>query len=967
MLKSNNMNNLNTVAEALGYSDSKNYFQYEDIISDENFDFHWNKVLSIIKPDALYTIDGSPFILFFSEKTIIDFKTIWNAQVPFVFVLSEDTIYIYNGKKIVPTTRNLEELESRTIEDIQRTSYSYWNLNSESFLNGYKNELSGNQLNDSLLQNINTLTNKLKYEFEIPFATKLVLRIIFIRYLIDRGVNLGYRNFDSNIEKSQKEFLMTLQNKKDLYDLFRYLKRKFNGNLFELGDEENSKLLKTEVFDMFSDFISGSLILEDGQLSLFPMYDFNIISVELISNIYEILLGNDGQQKNKSFYTPTYLVDYILSKTVDCKLKNENTCKIFDPSCGSGIFLVKSYRKIVEKRLKSQKTANINDVLIDVLKNNIYGVDLSSEAIDVSIFSLYLTILDYKNPKDLENFRLPNLLNTNLFISDFFDEELENKMLNLHFDFILGNPPWGRITGGTDEISKDFVFKLSKYLKEDSTCSLVLPSKLLYNHGDSFKKFREFLLTEYLLEEVLDLSPVRKEIFKNANAPAVILTYKKSMRKLDDVLKNEFTHISLKPNIYFELFDILAIEKNDVKYIKQDLLYRNDWAWKVLLYGSSWDLDICIKLRNNFNTIEEIINEKNCTRDVDKIIWGTGIQLGTGVDSTMYMGRPLIDSKRGVSKFIVNIEKSKPFDKKSVHRIRNPKIFEAPYCLIKKGIDMKTYELKAVYSEQNFLFQEAIRAIKGEEKDKTFLKSITGIFNSSLSAYINTILGSSVGIEREQAFFEEVLRFPFFNNEKAVNEVADLVDEIQLLHENSNNIFQNWKLNELEKKLDEAVLEGFGLKDNAFVDYIINIQIPMIRKEKKQLGNKRVDESELLEYAKEFQTYFVNSYSSYGYGIEINISTNLTNQFVAFELNINEEISDNYIHFIKSDNIEKDMISRFAIKSHTDSFFTIRDSIVFENTSFYILKKDLFKNWHPAMAKRDLAEVIDRILTGGEG
>lgn len=57
----------------------------------------------------------------------------------------------------------------------------------------------------------------------------------------------------------------------------------------ELGDEENSKLLKTEVFDMFSDFISGSLILEDGQLSLFPMYDFNIISVELISNIWDLI------------------------------------------------------------------------------------------------------------------------------------------------------------------------------------------------------------------------------------------------------------------------------------------------------------------------------------------------------------------------------------------------------------------------------------------------------------------------------------------------------------------------------------------------------------------------------------------------------------------------------------------------------------------------------------------------------
>jgi len=955
---------LNIVTEALGYSDSKNFFEYESLVDNKELDFHWNKVLSIIKPSAFYIVDGAPFILFFSEKQNIDFKTIWNAQVPFVFVLREDTVYVYNGKKIITSTKELEKLERKTINDIDSIAFSYWNLNNEFFLNEYKKELSGNQLDNSLLQNIEVLTNKLKYDFKVPFATKLVLRIIFIRYLIDRGVNLGYENFDSDIKNSQNEFLRILKNKDELYRLFRYLKNKFNGNLFELGNEEESDALKPKVFEMLNDFISGKLVLEDGQLSLFPMYDFNIISVELISNIYEILLGNEGQQKSKSFYTPSYLVDYILSKTVEEKLIYNDTCKVFDPSCGSGIFLVKSYRKLVENRLKAQNFESIDDILVSELQNNIYGVDLSGEAIDVSIFSLYLTILDYKNPKTLENFKLPNLLNTNLFISDFFNEELESKLSDIHFDFILGNPPWGKIKGKTDEISKDFIFKLSDYLKEDSICSLVLPSKLLYNHGDSFKELRTFLLTENLLKEVLDLSPLRKEIFKNANAPAVILTYQKATEKLDETLVSEFTHISLKPNIYFELFDILAIEKNDIKFIKQELLYKNDWAWKVLLYGTSWDLDICFRLKNSFKTILDVIEEKNYERDDKNIIFGTGIQMGEGIDSTPFINRPLLDSKNGMGKFFVNLEKSELFKHNSVHRIRNPKIYEGPYCLVKKGLDMKTFELKSAYSEESFLFQESIRAIKGNENDKTFLKAITGIFNSSLSAYINTTLGSSVGIEREQAFFEEVLKFPFLKNEASINEVANLVDRIQDMYLNPDNVFKTNEIISLEKELDEVILNSFDLKDNFFVDYMINIQIPMIRKEKNQLGNRKVNDSQLIKYAKEFEKYFINSYADYGYGIEINISKKLCNQFVVFELNINENSKDNYIRFTEKNNLEKEMISKFAIKSHTDSFFTIRDSIVFEDTSFYILKKDLFKNWHPAMAKRDLAEVIDRILTG---
>jgi len=968
------MSKMNTAIEAMGYLESKNYFMYEDIVNSEVFDFHWTKVLSLIKPDAVYIIDKSPFILFFSNEKVMDFKTIWNAQIPFVFVLTEDTIYVYNGKKWIHDQEMLVELERRILEDVELINYSYWNLNNESFLTKHKKELFENQLDAYLLQNLKTLTRKLMNDFEVRFATKLVLRIIFIRFLIDRGVNLGYGNFGSGIEESQTEFLKILKTKEDLYGLFKYLKQKFNGNLFELSDEEDWDVLKSGVFELLKDFISGDLVLDDGQRSLFSMYDFNIISVELISNIYEILLGSEGQKENKSFYTPSYLVDYILSKTVEIGLKESDACKVFDPSCGSGIFLVKSYRKMIEKQLKSCGLHATGEILIDELKNNIYGVDLNREAIDVTIFSLYLTMLDYKDPKDLENFQLPDLLNTNIFVSDFLEDDSKEKLPYNDFDFILGNPPWGGKKGVTQDISRDFVFKLSDYLAEGSVCSLILPSKLFYNHKSYAKEFREFLLAENILKEILDLSPVRKEIFKNAVAPAAIVIYEKSNEQSNNTLKNKFTHISLKPNIYFELFNILVIEKNDLKFVEQDLVYRNDWAWKVLLYGSSWDLDICYKLREKYKTIKDVIEEVNDSRDGnnEKILIGAGIEMNNGKnDSSSYIGRLMLDSKTGLDRFAVNLETATSFKEPNVHRPRNPKLFEGSRCLVKKGLDMKNYRLKSAYSEQNFLFRETIKAIKGTKKDEVFLKAITGVFNSSISSYINVLLGTSVGIEREQVFLKEIIEFPYFDNKGCIEKVANLVSKIQDI-ESKKDFLINSSLDHdrkiLLKELDDTILEAFELKGNLFVDYILSVQIPMICREKQQIGNKKTTETQLSEYAKKFQDYFMNAYSPYGYGIEIEISMSIANQFVAFELNINEHSNENSIKFIKGNNQdEKEMISRFSVRAHTDSFFTIKDSIVFADTSFYILKKDLFKNWHPAMAKRDLAEVLDRILTGGEG
>lgn len=78
---------------------------------------------------------------------------------------------------------------------------------------------------------------------------------------------------------------------------------------------------------------------------LFPFYDFKIISIDLISSVYEILLR---KEKDKAFYTPEeYLTDYIVNRTVDSYLISTDECKILDTFCGSGILLVKLLQKIL--------------------------------------------------------------------------------------------------------------------------------------------------------------------------------------------------------------------------------------------------------------------------------------------------------------------------------------------------------------------------------------------------------------------------------------------------------------------------------------------------------------------------------------------------------------------------------------------------------------------------------------------
>lgn len=965
---------IKSIIEALGYSNSKNLYYKMNQNDHMESNYSLRKIIEVLAPSAYYCLEDKPFLLFFecSESNLSTElnRKIWNAQIPISIIVFENRIEIFNGCSL---NKDNELVLLETIEEInqlsEKSSFSYWNLTNASFWEKHTKNLTTAKLDEVMLENIKEVTNRLKQSRCEPFAIQLVLRLIFIRYLIDRGTDLDYRGLNGNVVQSQQRFLELLRTKEELYSLFSHLNNKFNGNLFEIYEENSLSemdLIENESLQILHDLMAGKLILSSGQMSLFPMYDFNIIPVELISNIYEQFLGVENQKKDKAFYTPPYLVDYLLKDTIEPFLLDNMNCKILDPACGSGIFLVESARKIIENKIKKSSNGFDDQDLVSSITDNLWGIDKNPEAINVAVFSIYLTILDYKDPKTLKDFKLPLLKERNFFVADFFSERVDQILCKKSFDFIIGNPPWGSVSGAhvkycldrklpiqNNEISRSFILRTKDFAKEDTCCCLIVTSKLFYNTQAPAKNFRKWLLENTKVHKYIELAAVRELIFTKVRGPAGVITYAFNAEQKQNEA-HEMTHLTMKPNIFFKLFNIIVIEKNDYKYFPQSLLIENDWAWKTVVFGYTNDFYTIKHLERSFLSVKDVIKDQD-------LLYGTGIRVADGdkQDASHLKGRWLIDAKNGVHPFRINGRCGYFFEKDKIHRPKRDMqyLFKSPFALIKKGFDIRSFKFRAAYSEEDFLYTDAITGICGEKKET--LLSFVGLFNSSFYAYCNLMLGSSSGIEREQGFPTEIFKYPAIIDE----EIAHLVEAVQTEISKEYSTFSNsCESEQLIASLDSLILEKFGLEDNVFVDYALRIQIPMIANN--QVIWNKVSICQLKSYANVIIEYFDNLFTEGEKYIASTIYNNIMGHYSAIEFVFQDtKPMDPIREATESNNEYMALVSKFMLNEVNDLFYQMRDVISFKENSFFILKTDEYKNWHPAMAKLDLADVMNDIFT----
>ena len=151
-------------------------------------------------------------------------------------------------------------------------------------------------------------------------------------------------------------------------------------------------------------------------------YSFDTIPLEFISSVYEQFVSEDAD-RHKAYYTPAHLVDFVLDEGLPWDDRQWNL-KILDPACGSGIFLVKAFQRLVHRWRKANhgKAPRVSD-LKPILENNLFGVDINHDAVRVASFSLYLAMCDAIDPRYYwKQVVFPRLRGVRMLEADFFDE-----------------------------------------------------------------------------------------------------------------------------------------------------------------------------------------------------------------------------------------------------------------------------------------------------------------------------------------------------------------------------------------------------------------------------------------------------------------------------------------------------------------------------------------------------------------
>ncbi len=517
------VNNTNGLAEA-----------YKDVIHEDSI-----KIGDALKaPDYCFRIGGTRKFFVEAKNPSINIKDApspafqlrryaWSAKLPLSILTDFEELAVYDCR--VKPLKNDRSSTART-KYFKYTEYSdRWNeiasiFSKDAILKGsFDNYALSNKRKkgtaevdaaflveiekwrDILARNIalrnNSLTNR-----QLNYAVQRTIdRIIFLRIAEDRGIE-------------QYAQLQGLINGQDIYPrlfkIFEQADDRYNSGLFHFTSEPG----RTDC-----DEISETLIIDDKPLKdilkslYYPdcPYAFSVLPAEILGQVYEQFLGKvitltpahrakieDKPEVKKAggvYYTPKYIVDYIVENTIGKLLENKTPTsaaklKILDPACGSGSFLIGAYQYLLdwhlkyytendpEKHTKAKEPrlykTDKNEFRLTVaerkriLTNNIFGVDIDSQAVEVTKLSLLLKVLE--GEKQLVLFHrgraLPDLSNNikcgnSLIGPDFyknqqmlmFDEEEQYKInafdwktefpeilnkKNPGFNTVIGNPPY---------------------------------------------------------------------------------------------------------------------------------------------------------------------------------------------------------------------------------------------------------------------------------------------------------------------------------------------------------------------------------------------------------------------------------------------------------------------------------------------------------------------------------------------
>jgi len=690
---------------------------------------------------------------------------------------------------------------------------------------------------------------------------RILDRLIFIRNAEDRGIEEN--QLQSNVRQWYAKGKGHLV--KEISRIYADYDKNYNSKLFahHLCDDlyiENEAL---------QEVIEGLNQSKDNSYR----YDFSIIESDVLGNIYEQYLGNilkstpkraklesskTHRKEQGIYYTPSYIVDYIVKNTVGEYIKTHTPeeirkVRILDPACGSGSFLIRAYKEleyywknyneknkaipesaksIQQAKFDTENSEEFYTLKTDILRNNIFGVDLDPKAVEIAQLNLLLQISERKHRLPLlqGNIKVGNSLIDDPNVSNRafkWEEEFPEIIKEGGFDIVIGNPPYvftrdvefqnnfkryienkyfegleskankRAKQSGKINLYAIFLIRGITLEKNSGLFSFIIPNNIL--RTTTYDIIRKFILETSKIIKIVDLGP---GIFENVTASTIVLLLQRES-KIELRNKNNVTVLHG------------LNETGNIKRVSQSKFLENtSYVFNVTLGNSELPL---------INKIER--NTKKLGEEADYIIEGiVGNLKSDVVDSAINEKCKKFLTGKDINRYsILYKNKYIIYDRTKLHRARPEEVFTNHKIIIQR-ISGGNRPIKAVLDREGYFSFASTNLLTLRKDSRLEFEYVLGILNSKLMNwyYVNRFTnGSLLTVNISKTFLEQI---PIkYANKSDEIEIKGLVDKmlslkrelVSLSYKKTDKIYSlETEFNKLDSRVDQLVYKIYELNDD---------------------------------------------------------------------------------------------------------------------------------------------------------
>lgn len=862
-------------------------------------------------------------------------RLVWNQDiVPFLLVRTPAGLRLYSGFKCNDTNRGERGEGEGVLEPLIQFNEIAGKLaefRADAIDSGELWRKRGGDVQPdqrvywSLLENLKQLARKFAAEFGAAKAKEvihpLIGKYVYLHYLKDRGFlsprRLAEWEIEPNTVYGRNATLAGLRAICGKLDSF------LNGRVFPLNFHGQWAPTDAQIQRIAGAF-AGDTFGGGWQFHLpFTAFKFDFIPIETLSMIYEQFLHlpdkpdpddedeHSEGRKAGAYYTPIPVVNYMLAE-MDRRRRLQRGVRVFDPSCGSGAFLVQCYRRLIEREFIFSKKKPSPHELATLLKRHIFGVDMDEDACSVAEFSLYLTLLEYMEPADLldhPRFKLPTLRQKNIFKADFFDV----RPFKTKFHWAIGNPPWKKLIGkkieprdksamawmkkhqempvGDNSLAQAFAWRCREFMTADGECALLLPAMTLFD--DFSEDFRRVFFGQHRLHAVANFSNLAEVLFAGrSRVPAAALFYGLRKKKappdelemtkvFSPLVANQESTRPLLPGIRTETWSI-TVNGDEVRELPFcDIASGSGLPWKLAGWGSGLDASLLGRLGRKWPRLKDFEarwkqSERTFSRNGELGVFG------------LAQGPDLGDAEKAGYEFVEELTGKRTLDVDMLKRLRHLFAFaginfpsNVKHYLRQRGgwkglpvcrpphIVVSAARNFAVFSDQFLVVEARQIGIVSVNDNRPLLKALALYLSSDFAYYHQFLTSTQFGVKRDVATLESLRQIPI----PLLKLRADELSRWEALHDRLaqtkprllpdpkqpkaelGELPAEDNQDEMVEELNELVSNVLGLDeaDRALVEDLVRVRLALNDGKVGQAAMRKAGKDELRTYAEWFQ------------------------------------------------------------------------------------------------------------------